>query len=269
MQRRHFHFSLAAAAAAITLPACAQLPERRSTGPSWSALETRSGGRMGIAILHADGRLEGHRLDERFPICSTFKWLAGAAVLRRVDLGLERLDRRIAYGREVLQPHSPITEQHVGRGMTLGELCHATITTSDNAAGNLVLQSLGGPQALTAYARSLGDEHTRLDRWETALNEATPRRPARHHHAARHGGPAASHAGRQSPHPRQPRRARWLDGGHPHQPPAPARGPARRLAHGQQDRQRRPRHHQRRRHLLATHGRAGGGGGVHHGHQGE
>lgn len=130
-----------------------------------------------MAVLQTDGSIEGHRLDERFPMCSTFKWLAAAHVLQRVDRGLERLDRRIPYGREVLLPHSPVTEKHVGKGMTLGELCHATITTSDNAAGNLVLAAGGGPQGLTTYARSLGDGVTRLDRWETELNEATPGDP--------------------------------------------------------------------------------------------
>lgn len=130
-----------------------------------------------MAVLHGDGKIQGHRLDERFPLCSTFKWLAGAHVLHRVDRGLDRLDRRIPFGHEALLPHSPVTEKHVGRGMTLGELCAATITTSDNAAGNLVLAAGGGPQGLTAYARGLGDGLTRLDRWETQLNEATPQDP--------------------------------------------------------------------------------------------
>ncbi|HVE53445.1 MAG TPA: twin-arginine translocation signal domain-containing protein, partial [Ramlibacter sp.] len=111
MNRRNFHVHLAATAAAAALPACAQPGPRLSPGGAWSSIESQSGGRMGIAILHADGRIEGHRLDERFPLCSTFKWLAGAHVLQRVDLGLERLDRRIPYGREVLQPHSPLTEK--------------------------------------------------------------------------------------------------------------------------------------------------------------
>lgn len=61
--------------------------------------------------------------------------------------------------------------------MTLAELCEATITTSDNAAGNLILESFGGPPALTRYARTLGDTVTRLDRRETELNEATPGDP--------------------------------------------------------------------------------------------
>jgi beta-lactamase class A len=176
MERRQFQFQLAAALVAATgLPALAQ--QENSGQGAWAAIESASGGRLGVAVLQADGRLEGHRLDERFPMCSTFKWLAAAHVLHRVERGLDRLDRRIPFGAEVLLPHSPVTSRHVGDGMTLGELCHATITTSDNAAGNLILKSFGGPEGLTRYARSLGDEVTRLDRWETELNEARPGDP--------------------------------------------------------------------------------------------
>lgn len=167
LQRRELNLGLAALMAAPwTVRAQAAAP--------WQTIEARSGGRLGVAVLHADGRIEGHRLDERFPMCSTFKWLASAYVLHRVDAGQEKLERRIPYGREALLPHSPVTSQHVGAGMTLGELCRATIVTSDNAAANLILGTYGGPKALTGYARSLGDEVTRLDRVEPELNESTP-----------------------------------------------------------------------------------------------
>ena len=116
-------------------------------------------------------------MDERFAMCSTFKLLAAAAVLARVDAGKERLDRRVSYAKGDLVTYSPITEKHVDDGMTLAELCEAAITLSDNTAGNLLLASLGGPQGFTNYARSLGDTLTRLDRIETALNEATPGDP--------------------------------------------------------------------------------------------
>jgi beta-lactamase class A len=126
----------------------------------------------------ADGTLTGHRLDERFPLCSTFKWLAAALVLHRVDAGQEQLDRRITFGSDVLLPHSPVTSQHTGgSGMSMADLCDAAVTVSDNAAGNLLLASFGGPASLTAYARRLGDTQTRLDRWETDLNEASPGDP--------------------------------------------------------------------------------------------
>lgn len=177
MNRRQFQLQLATAFAVTPLVGCAHRDGGRAQPAPWSAIERSSGGRLGVAVLQADGRLDGHRLDERFPMCSTFKWLAAAHVLHRVDRGAERLDRRIRYGREALLPHSPVTSRHVGEGMTLAQLCHATITTSDNAAGNLILASYGGPEGLTAYARALGDTVTRLDRWETELNEARPGDP--------------------------------------------------------------------------------------------
>ncbi len=143
------------------------------------ALERRHGGRLGVSILDTGtGKRVGHRADERFPMCSTFKFLAAAQVLARVDRGEERLDRRIVYSKGDLVAYSPVTEKHVGEpGMSLAELCHATITLSDNTAGNLLLASFGGPAGLTAFARSLGDGVTRLDRWETELNEAVPGDP--------------------------------------------------------------------------------------------
>ena len=55
--------------------------------------------------------------------------------------------------------------------MTLAELCEAAITLSDNTAGNLLLASFGGPAGLTAFARALGDEMTRLDRVASLLRD--------------------------------------------------------------------------------------------------
>jgi len=142
------------------------------------ALEARSGGRLGVAALDTrTGAAFGHRADERFPMCSTFKALVAGLVLSRVDRGLERLDRRIVYGKQVLLSTSPVTEKHVGAGMTVGELCAAAVTRSDNAAANLLLDSFGGPAALTAFLRTLGDPVTRLDRHEPELNEARPGDP--------------------------------------------------------------------------------------------
>jgi beta-lactamase class A len=145
----------------------------------WPEIERDVGGRLGVAVLHtADGGLQGHRLDERFPMCSTFKWLAAACVLNRVDAGRERLDRRIRFGREALVSYAPVAEKHAdGSGMTVGELCEAAVTVSDNAAANLLLRSFGGPAGLTRYVRTLGDRVTRLDRMEPALNESLPGDP--------------------------------------------------------------------------------------------
>ena len=171
MNRREFQI---AALAAATFPARSQTAAPARVA-DWQAIEKRSGGRLGVAVLRSNGQLEGHRLDERFPMCSTFKWLVAANVLRRVDQGQEQLDRRVPIDRKSLLANSPVTSRHVGAaGMTIGDLCEATVTVSDNAAANLLMASLGGPAGLTRYIRTLGDATTRLDRWEPQLNEARP-----------------------------------------------------------------------------------------------
>lgn len=108
-------------------------------------------------------------------MCSTFKTLAVAALLARVDTGREQLDRRVRFDAKDLVVNSPVSKNHAGSdGMSLAEICEAAITFSDNTAGNLLLSNLGGPSGLTAYVRSLGDTVTRLDRNEPDLNEAVP-----------------------------------------------------------------------------------------------
>ncbi|MFT2211353.1 class A beta-lactamase [Rhizobium giardinii] len=157
-------------------------------GPAFSAendinrqlasLEKRTGGRLGVSVLDTKSNVSfGHRQDERFAMCSTVKALAAAFVLARVDKGQETLGRRIDVSKADLHAHSPVAEKHVGDGMTVGELCDAAVTYSDNAAANLILASFGGPAGLTAWLRSIGDETTRLDRTEPALNEAKPGDP--------------------------------------------------------------------------------------------
>lgn len=139
-------------------------------------LERQSGGRLGVCcIATGTGERFEHRADERFPMCSTFKVLAAAAVLGRVDRGEEKLERRIAYGHAELLEYAPVTRARVGEGgLTVEELCDAAVRVSDNTAANLLLATLGGPPAVTRYARALGDVHTRLDRTEPTLNRAEP-----------------------------------------------------------------------------------------------
>jgi beta-lactamase class A len=142
-----------------------------------TALENKSKGRLGCAILFPSGQRVTHRADERFAMCSTFKFLAAALILQRVDQGKEHLDREVSFTKSDLVTYSPETEKHAGGSMTVAELSKAALTLSDNTAANLLLASFGGPPAVTAFARSLGDKVTRLDRNETSLNEATPGDP--------------------------------------------------------------------------------------------
>jgi beta-lactamase class A len=159
----------------IGVPAlAADLAERRL-----STIELRTGGRLGVAVHDtASGRRLGYREHERFPMCSTFKALLVAAVLRRVEQGSERLDRRIDYGEGDLLEYAPVTRDHVAEGsMSVEALCAAAIEFSDNTAANLLLASIGGPEGYTRFTRTLGDQVTRLDRTETALNTALPGDP--------------------------------------------------------------------------------------------
>jgi beta-lactamase class A len=135
--------------------------------------------RMGVSVLDtATDQRVSYRGDERFPMCSTFKALLAAAVLKRVDAGEEDLSRRVLFETAELVTYSPVTEKKTGdAGIKIAELCHATVTVSDNTAANLLLKTVGGPPGITQLARSLGDTVTRLDRWETELNEATPGDP--------------------------------------------------------------------------------------------
>jgi len=140
------------------------------------AIEETVGGRLGVAFLDVGtGQRLAHRGDERFPMCSTFKLPLVAMVLSRVDRGEDQLVRRVDYGRDDLLDFAPVTREHVTEGsMTVAELCAAAIRHSDNTAANLLLTSVGGPGALTAWLRGLGDEVTRLDRLEPGLNTAIP-----------------------------------------------------------------------------------------------
>lgn len=180
LSRRHFGLSLAATAAAAWLRPTSGLAAPAADLPgAFAGIEASIRCRLGVSIIDTETeRRWTHRADQRFPMCSTFKMLAAAAVLARVDAGREDLGRRIPVTADDIVAHAPVTEKRVGgEPMSLAELCEATVTLSDNPAANLILRTLGGPGGITAYARTLGDDVTRLDRWETALNEATPGDP--------------------------------------------------------------------------------------------
>jgi beta-lactamase class A len=152
------------------------MPDRLTE--AFARIEETSGGRLGVALFDTEtGMQTGHRAEERFPMCSTSKLLAVAAILKRIDTGKLAWDKRIRYDGGDLVTYSPLTEKHLADGMTVLELCEAALTVSDNTAVNLLIAELGGPAAVTTFARSLGDLTTRLDRIEPELNEAQPGDP--------------------------------------------------------------------------------------------
>ena len=150
------------------------------TAPPFAADERRGDGRLGVcAIDLRDGRRLRHRADERFPLASTFKLPLVLLVLARVDRGEERLDRTLHIpAGDILRAYSPaFASLPHGGTLTIAQLCAAAIEHSDNTAANVLLRTVGGPHAVTAYLRGIGDAVTRLDRTEPALNAATPGDP--------------------------------------------------------------------------------------------
>lgn len=157
-----------AAAPAFAAPIDDQLAE----------LERRDNVLIGLYAANLQsGRTIRHRPDEMFAMCSTFKGYAAARVLQMAERGEISLDNRMFVDADALVPNSPVTETRAGAEMTLAELCQAALQRSDNTAANLLLKTIGGPAAVTAFARSVGDERTRLDRWEVELNSAIPGDP--------------------------------------------------------------------------------------------
>ncbi|KTC96124.1 class A beta-lactamase [Legionella erythra] len=170
--KRLFLFFLAMAS--LTLTAHAR-DELLSLQQKLAALEASNGGRLGIAAINqANGMVIQYHARQRFPLCSTSKAISVAALLRKSMNDKTLLHEKIHYNKQDLVVHSPETEKHLADGMTLAELSEATITLSDNTALNLILKKLGGPQAITAFARSIGDNEFRLDRFEPELNTAIP-----------------------------------------------------------------------------------------------
>lgn len=142
------------------------------------AAEAATGGRVGLAVIDTGtGRRYSHRGSERFPMASTFKMLLVAAVLSRIDRGEDRLDRAIPVVAGDMVSHAPFTEKRVGSSATVAELAEATMIYSDNPAANLLLPAIGGPAGFTAWMRGLGDDVTRLDRYETMMSEGRPGDP--------------------------------------------------------------------------------------------
>ena len=154
MTRRATILTISGAALAISgLPAFAK--KLNESARVLAEIESRSGGRLGVYARAGDRRAFAYRAEERFPMCSTFKLLAVAAVLKRVDQGRERLGRFVAYGKADLQAYAPVTKEHIAEGkLTVAQLCEAAIVLSDNTAANLLLQTIGGPQQVTAFVRS-------------------------------------------------------------------------------------------------------------------
>ena len=138
--------------------------------------EKRLGARIGVAVIDTkDGTRWNHRGDERFPLNSTHKAFTCAAFLNKVDKSQLALNQTVSVAPASLVPYSPVIEKYVApQTISLDEVCRAAVSYSDNTAGNVITDAIGGPSAFTSFMQSIGDNKTRLDRKEPELNEATP-----------------------------------------------------------------------------------------------
>ena len=172
------HFLLSATTLFFFTGDCKPLHVAPQTIPSTSVqkqladLEASSGGHLGVTAINTanDQHIE-YRAEERFPFCSTFKVMVAAAILKQSMTDPQLLQQKVIYQKSDLVFWSPITAKHLADGMTISELCAAAVTFSDNAAVNLLMKKLGGPQAVTAFARSIGDDQFNLESWEPELNQ--------------------------------------------------------------------------------------------------
>lgn len=169
IERRQFLIGAGGLGLLVTVPAgaAAQAP---LGGPrlaqAVAALERRSRGRLGVAVVDTATRQRfSHRGDERFPLCSTFKFLLAADLLARADRGALDLRKRLPIRASHLG-NSDFVKSRVGREASLAELAHAIVEISDNDAANLLLAEVGGPAGLTRFARAIGDAVTRIDHVE-------------------------------------------------------------------------------------------------------
>jgi beta-lactamase class A len=136
-----------------------------------AALEADQALRLGVAVLDAEtGRVTGHRTGERFGLCSTFKLFLAGLVLQATDRGELTLEDSIAIQDTDIVPPSPVAGPFVGKSLPVGVLAEGAQKTSDNAAANLLMRKLGGPYGVTQRLRALGDQETRLDRYEPEMN---------------------------------------------------------------------------------------------------
>ena len=159
--------------AAISYGAIPTTPTTIST--KLATLETKTKGRIGVYAINSanQDRIE-YRSQERFPLCSTAKLMAVAALLKQTSIDKKLGQKIIHYNRSDLVPYSPVTQQHIQSGMTLYALCAAAIMQSDNTAMNYILKQLGGLQVVNTFARTIGDDQLNLSRLEPALNTAIP-----------------------------------------------------------------------------------------------
>ncbi|GAA0756297.1 beta-lactamase class A [Erythromicrobium ramosum] len=173
MDRRHFIGGTLALGASACIP-----PDQSPMGQLAAELriiEAAGDGTLGVELFDTvSGMSVGLNRDRRFGHASSFKFSLAALLLQRHAAGQIDADKRVTWTEADMLEYAPFTRERIGAGATLRELARATQTTSDNPAANILLRNLGGPAGLTAFWRSMGDEVSRVDRYEPEMNIVPP-----------------------------------------------------------------------------------------------
>lgn len=144
-----------------------------NTDEDFAQLEEEFDALVGVyAIDTGTNETIEYRSDERFAFASTYKALAAAILLQQNSP--EDLEEVITYTEDDLVPYSPVTENYIDSGMTLLEIGEAAVRQSDNTAGNLLFEAIGGPNGFEQALRHIGDNVTQAERLEPDLNVFTP-----------------------------------------------------------------------------------------------
>ena len=159
----------------LALGASACVPPDQSLAGRLAAelrlIEADAGGTLGVEIFDTvSGMSLGLNQDRRFGHASSFKFSLAALLLQRHAAGTIDADKHVMWSEADMLSPAPFTRERIATGATLRELARATQTTSDNPAANILLRQMGGPAGLTAFWRSIGDEASRMDRYEPENN---------------------------------------------------------------------------------------------------
>jgi beta-lactamase class A len=169
--RREFLMAPIAASALLVSPTDAVTATRRFDAAARLQSHEVGQARLGVCFLDtATGEVSGNRTEEYFAMCSTFKLALVAVCLREADQGRLDLSQVLTYSEADLLPWAPVTRKNLASGgMSIAALAQAAQELSDGVAANLLIKRLGGPAAVTAKFRDMGDTVTRLDRYEPDL----------------------------------------------------------------------------------------------------
>lgn len=135
-------------------------------------LEARYDARVGVSALDTEsGESVDHRADERFGFASSLKVFAVAELLDRTTP--KELEKNVTWTQADVDEAgwTPVTEEHVDDGLPLEDVAESALRVSDNLAMNIVLDELGGPEALDDAMEKDGDSTTEVTDEEPELND--------------------------------------------------------------------------------------------------